>query len=171
VKRAAIVALASVLLPACRSGGPRVRVACIGDSITAGTGIDDPARRYPAILGALLGERYEVRAFGSPGATMLSSGDTPYVSQRAFQEALAFRPDVNVVALGTNDTKPWKRFAPSCAAHRPWAEKEPSGSPATSCGRGWHHSSSRWGGRQGPGSSTPAGGKARSHSRRRPSRS
>jgi lysophospholipase L1-like esterase len=107
VRLAAIAALASVLLPGCRSGEPRVRVACIGDSITAGSGIDDPALRYPAILGSLLGEQYDVRAFGVPGATMLSSGDLPYASQPAFREAMAFRPDVLVVALGTNDTKPW----------------------------------------------------------------
>jgi acyl-CoA thioesterase-1 len=111
VRLAVIVTLASALLPSCRSGAPRVRVACIGysigDSITAGSGIDDPAQRYPAILGALLGNGYEVRDFGVPGATMLSSGDMPYTAQRAFQEALAFRPDVIVVALGTNDTKPW----------------------------------------------------------------
>jgi sialate O-acetylesterase len=31
----------------------------------------------------------------------------PYTSQRTFREALAFKPDVIVVALGTNDTKPW----------------------------------------------------------------
>lgn len=94
-----------------------VRVACVGDSITQGNG----AESYPAQLGALLGPRWEVRNFGRSGATLLAAGDTPYRQQAEFSAALAFQPDVVIVMLGTNDSKPWNwrhrdRFASDYAA-------------------------------------------------------
>src|SRR5690606_26357721 len=48
--------------------------------------------------------------FGVNAATLLSKGDLPYREQSAFTEAKAFEPDVVVIMLGTNDTKPanWK---------------------------------------------------------------
>jgi lysophospholipase L1-like esterase len=58
----------------------------------------------------LLGDKYEVRNFGVSGATLLSKGDLPYVKQKAFEEARAFKPNIVVINLGANDTKPqnWK---------------------------------------------------------------
>lgn len=94
-----------------------VRVACVGDSITFGAGVEPRERScYPAVLGAFLGEGYEVRNFGVSGATLLSAGDLPYVEQDVFRQALDFSPHVVVICLGTNDTKPWnwehrERFA------------------------------------------------------------
>lgn len=89
----------------------KIRVACVGDSITFGSGIKDrAARSYPAQLGALLGEKWEVRNFGVGGATMVKKGDKPYWKQGRFAEAMAFNPHVVIVKLGTNDSKPqnWK---------------------------------------------------------------
>jgi len=88
-----------------------IRVACIGDSITYGASISNRMRNcYPAQLGRMLGDRWLVRNFGVGGATLLKNGDKPYWKQRAFKEALAFNPNVVVIKLGTNDTKPqnWK---------------------------------------------------------------
>ncbi|MDQ3813038.1 MAG: hypothetical protein M3347_03705, partial [Armatimonadota bacterium] len=46
------------------------RVASVGDSITYGSGIQDREHNsYPAQLGAMLGEKWEVRNFGVSGAT------------------------------------------------------------------------------------------------------
>ena len=92
---------------ATRTPASRIRVACVGDSITEGEGVEDRAMRYPAWLGALLGEGYDVRNFGVSGSTMLDAGDMPYKKQRAYRQALDFRPDIVVIALGTNDGKPW----------------------------------------------------------------
>lgn len=84
-----------------------VRVACIGNSITDGYGIDMATRNgYPAQLQQLLGSGYQVRNFGVSSRTMLNKGDYPYMNELAWRDALAFEPDVVIIKLGTNDSKP-----------------------------------------------------------------
>jgi lysophospholipase L1-like esterase len=86
---------------------PPMRVACIGDSITLGVGVKDQKHNsYPAQLAALLGERWEVRNFGVSGTTMMKKGDRPYVERPQYRTALDYKPDIVVIALGTNDSKP-----------------------------------------------------------------
>src|SRR5687768_5658034 len=64
----------------------KIRVACVGDSITFGSGVKDrETNNYPAQLGRMLGEKWEVRNFGVSGATMLRKGDKPYDKQKAFR--------------------------------------------------------------------------------------
>ena len=83
------------------------RVACLGDSITYGAAIRDRAANcYPKVLGGLLGPKYSVRNFGVNGATLLKKGDKPYWKLNAFEEATKFVPNIVIVKLGTNDTKP-----------------------------------------------------------------
>lgn len=89
----------------------RVRVACVGDSITYGAAVDKRELNcYPAVLGNLLGGAYDVRNFGVSGATLLKKGDKPYWKEKAFQTASDFGPNIVILKLGTNDTKPqnWK---------------------------------------------------------------
>ena len=88
-----------------------IRVACIGNSITDGHGIDlAPQRGYPAQLQRLLGNGYWVKNFGVSARTMLNKGDFPYMNEMAWRDALAFDPDIVIIKLGTNDSKPqnWK---------------------------------------------------------------
>jgi lysophospholipase L1-like esterase/pimeloyl-ACP methyl ester carboxylesterase len=88
-----------------------VKVACIGNSITYGSGIPDrPRDSYPSQLARMLGEKWIVRNFGVGGRTMLKKGDFPYWKEEAWAEVKAFQPDVVIIKLGTNDTKPqnWK---------------------------------------------------------------
>ena len=82
-----------------------IRVACVGDSITAGVGAAN-GESYPDQLGRMLGGNWEVRNFGVSGSTLLKHGDLPYQKQQAFQAALQFQPQVVIIMLGTNDTKP-----------------------------------------------------------------
>ena len=44
--------------------------------------------------------------YGVNGATLLKKGDKPYWKLRAFEEATKFDPNVVIIKLGTNDTKP-----------------------------------------------------------------
>jgi acyl-CoA thioesterase-1 len=84
----------------------KIKVACVGDSITAGAGVKDAKNRYPAQLGVLLGPDYEVKNYGNSGSTMLDDGDKPYKKQKSFTDAVAFAGDIVVIKLGTNDSKP-----------------------------------------------------------------
>ena len=99
-----------------------VRVACVGDSITYGAGIEDrAANNYPKVLGNLLGSGFETRNFGVNGATLLRMGDKAYWTQPEFVKVGAFKPDAVVIKLGTNDSKPqnWgfkENFADDLAA-------------------------------------------------------
>lgn len=85
----------------------KVRIACVGDSITFGAGIKDrPNNSYPAQLQALLGNRFEVRNFGISARTLLKKGDRPYWREKIYKKALKFNPDFVIIKLGTNDIKP-----------------------------------------------------------------
>lgn len=85
-----------------------VRVACIGDSITYGSGLPDRTHQsWPAVLSQLLGDGYLVDNFGVSGTTMLRHGDSPYWNTQSFRDSTAFGPDIVIIMLGTNDTKPW----------------------------------------------------------------
>ena len=84
-----------------------VKIACVGDSITFGKGIRRRKRNsYPSQLAAMLGDKWAVRNFGVSGATLLKKGETPYWDKKALNDAHKFNPDVVIIKLGTNDSKP-----------------------------------------------------------------
>lgn len=82
------------------------RVACIGNSITDGMGIDmSEVYGYPAVLQRLLGKNYNVKNFGVSARTLMNKGDLPYMKEQAWADAQAFLPNIVVIKLGTNDSK------------------------------------------------------------------
>ena len=106
------IAALAVVLTANAADTAKIKVACVGDSITFGAGIQDRDNNsYPAQLGKLLGESWDVRNFGVNGHTLLKKGDHPYVNSGQYKAALAFQPDVVIIKLGTNDSKPqnWRQ--------------------------------------------------------------
>ncbi len=78
----------------------KVRVACVGDSITAGSS-------YVHDLVGLLGGNYSVRNFGVGLASVSLATTKPYMNQPVFQHAKDFQPDIVVIMLGTNDAITW----------------------------------------------------------------
>lgn len=88
-----------------------VKVACVGDSITQGVGAKRGAS-WPDQLRGMLGDGWDVKNFGLSATTLMNSGDKPYQNCGKFKGAISFVPDVVVIMLGTNDTKPgnWKHF-------------------------------------------------------------
>lgn len=83
-----------------------LRVACIGNSITDGMGIDmSEVYGYPAVLQRLLGKNYNVKNFGVSARTLMNKGDLPYMKEQAWADAQAFLPNIVVIKLGTNDSK------------------------------------------------------------------
>lgn len=87
---------------------PPIRLAVVGASIAAGYGTPDHERdSYPSQLRRMLGTNWMVRNFGVSGTTLIHSGDSPYVKTKEYQAALAFQPDVLVIDLGGNDSKPF----------------------------------------------------------------
>lgn len=83
-----------------------IKIACVGDSITWGYSIIGRSKySYPAVLQRLLGDNYIVKNFGFNDASARIDSDTPYVTKGVYKEALAFRPDIVFIMLGSNDTK------------------------------------------------------------------
>lgn len=82
-----------------------IRVACVGDSITQGVGAEN-GKAYPSQLQVILGDKWQVKNFGVSGRTLLKKGDAPYWNEQAFKDAQSLKPDVVIIMLGTNDTKP-----------------------------------------------------------------
>jgi len=90
-----------------------IRVACLGNSITFGSGVENRSiNNYPNQLQRLLGVGYEVQNYGVSGATLLNLGDKPYMKEWAYKEALQAKPEVLIIKLGTNDSKPqnWDEY-------------------------------------------------------------
>lgn len=94
---ASIAALAQTL--GTKNSANKIRVACVGDSITRGSG-------YPTKLQLLLGSNYDVGNFGVDGSTVSLSSTKPYMNQSAYQNALVFNPNIVIIMLGTNDANP-----------------------------------------------------------------
>ena len=86
-----------------------VRVACIGNSITDGSGIDMADQLgYPAQLGRQLGSGYNVKNYGVGARCMMSTSDHPYMQEQAWRDVQAFQPHIVVIKLGTNDSKDYQ---------------------------------------------------------------
>jgi lysophospholipase L1-like esterase len=74
----------------------KIRVACLGDSITGGT-------YYPNDLWMLLGSNYTVDNFGVGGTAASLDSISPYMHQIEFQRAKQWQPNIVIIMLGTND--------------------------------------------------------------------
>jgi len=90
-----------------------IKIACIGDSITYGSGIKGrDSLAYPQQMQGMFGKKYKIQNFGVSGATMLKKGNKPYWNQPEYQQSLDFKPKLVILMLGTNDSKPvnWDNY-------------------------------------------------------------
>ncbi|MES2387398.1 MAG: GDSL-type esterase/lipase family protein [Bacteroidota bacterium] len=86
---------------------PGTKVGMIGNSIAYGAnvpfqGVNSIARK----LGRLM-PNLTVDNFGHSGATMLKAGDTPYWKTPEMTNAYKLNPDMLIIELGSNDSKPY----------------------------------------------------------------
>jgi lysophospholipase L1-like esterase len=85
-----------------------LKVACIGDSITAGAHASSGAMAYPGQLQTMVDpNKYTVTNLGACGSTMQKApnGDSPYWNRPQYQALIKGQWDVVVIMLGTNDAK------------------------------------------------------------------
>jgi sialate O-acetylesterase len=100
-----------------------IKIACIGNSVTAGYGLKNSITdSYPSQLQKMLGNEYIVGNFGHSGATLLKKGHNPYYKTKAFAEALNLKADIAIIHLGLNDTDPrnWPNFKSEFEADYSW---------------------------------------------------
>ena len=102
-----------LVLPLFAAAQEKIKVACMGNSVTYGMTHKNPAETsYPTQLQQMLGEEYDVRNFGHSGATLISKGYRPYINLPEYKAALDFAPDIAIIHLGLNDTDPrcWPNY-------------------------------------------------------------
>lgn len=85
------------------------KIACVGNSITYGYGLNNPeTESYPGQLQTILGiNNWHILNFGISSRTMLKTGDLPYWNESQYTNALAYKPNIVMIELGTNDSKRW----------------------------------------------------------------
>ena len=84
----------------------KIKIACVGNSITYGAFLPDRlTQSYPARLQQMLGDGYEVTNYGVNSTTLLKKGNKPYWKTSAFTEALKSQPNIVFIKLGGNDSK------------------------------------------------------------------
>lgn len=120
MKRLLVIVLCAAACVA-SAGEKRIRVACIGDSITYGYAMKNrESDCYPAQLAKLLGPRYEVGNFGDSGSGVYThlkafggKGPRSWSQRGQLEKALAFKPDIVISNLGINDAEEYaKEFVP-----------------------------------------------------------
>lgn len=85
------------------------KIACIGNSITAGAGLQNPyLDAWPIQLRTLLGSGYYTEDLGVSGTTMMKTGDSPWWNQHQYSATIKLNPDEILISLGTNDSKTYQ---------------------------------------------------------------
>ena len=114
---AAVVLVFFVLFNSGFFGGndERIRVSCVGDSLTYGSGVIKTREvdSYPAKLQKKLGTSHLVSNFGLRNATASADGDLPYIDSAQYKKSLESEPNIVLLMLGTNDSKTYNWNAKS----------------------------------------------------------
>lgn len=112
-----VLLMARMLAHPERADKSRRRIVCLGDSITFGAGVPQTRKTaaWPAVWEKNLGKDFQVLNYGVSGATLQQEGDFPYSKVGYLKRLEKARPELIVLMLGTNDSKPYnwseERFA------------------------------------------------------------
>ena len=98
------IVFATILLITSLQSVSQIKVACIGDSITEGSGLTTD-QTYPTQLQKLMKSPYEVRNYGHAGSSLLDGTRMSYRDKSKYKTAMDWAPDVIIIKLGTNDSK------------------------------------------------------------------
>jgi lysophospholipase L1-like esterase len=102
------LALGAALSLGVQSAWAQIKVACVGDSITAGYGLSNPGTQsYPAQMQAILGSGYAVGNYGLSAATALKRSDYTYWNTFPYRASMQSNPNIVVIMFGANDSKAW----------------------------------------------------------------
>ncbi len=86
-----------------------IKIACIGDSLTAGYADADGKYQtqtsYTDLLQKALGDGYEVKNFGKAAYGIYSEHEYSYTKIQQYADSLAFEPDIVVSVFGSNDMR------------------------------------------------------------------
>ena len=84
----------------------QIRVACIGNGLTYGTGINKrELNSYPAQLQRILGDNYLVRNFGVEGSTIYKDDEKSFRKSAQYQASLDFEPEIIIFSFGLEEAK------------------------------------------------------------------
>eukprot|EP00931_Biecheleriopsis_adriatica_P057563 TRINITY_DN34163_c0_g1_i1.p1 TRINITY_DN34163_c0_g1~~TRINITY_DN34163_c0_g1_i1.p1 ORF type:complete len:318 (-),score=53.79 TRINITY_DN34163_c0_g1_i1:181-1134(-) len=108
-----------------------IKIACVGDSITAGVHSSSASNTYPAQLQMLLDKehgagKFEVTNLGACGSTMQKNADSPFWKRSQYPALTGAKWDVVIIMLGTNDAK-------DSGSHGPDNWKHDCGGDLASC--------------------------------------
>jgi len=107
MKKKEIISLALMLILFISCSNNEIRVAIVGDSITEGYGLSNQSKNaYPVMLDSILGSNYSVLNCGRSSTTIQKMGDVPYWNCSEFYNVFAFKPNIIIIKLGTNDVRP-----------------------------------------------------------------
>ena len=99
------ICLLSALSAAQTEASSALRVVAIGDSVTAGSNVDE-SKSYTNQLITLLDNPYwDIQNFGVADATLQRGGDKPYWDEENFRLAMEYEPDIVFMMFGTDDSK------------------------------------------------------------------
>jgi len=105
-----LVLLALTLSPVVKGQDYQLRMAFIGNSISAGFWLPE-GKSFPDQLAVMLqgiyGDTCYLHNYALSGRTMFKQGDSPFWREPELQEALDFAPNLVFIMLGTNDSKAW----------------------------------------------------------------
>ena len=85
--------------------GEKLKLACMGDSITYGFGLINSDNSYPGLLAKNLPSDWEIRNFGVNGACALSGKDDSYDKTGMVEKINQWDPEIVLFMLGSNDSK------------------------------------------------------------------